>query len=256
LPLADQHSEGAKTNSLVDQGLLAPRILGASRHVCGLRSAVNLDHREGPIHRRHRKRRWRDSSSGGDAAGLGEDASAVTDRFCRRVCRSRAMHAVSLGHLDIRPFWLGLEPGGSCNLPLCLFFRLYNYMARSNKVIPKRKRGRPATGKDPLTALRLSPDLTKAIEKWAAEQPDEPNRSEAIRRLAELGLTVKTKAASNERLRAARSDRAKELAANTIEKIIDPAALPEDRIERKRRLTKGPAEFRDARVDQTKPKEK
>jgi hypothetical protein len=72
-----------------------------------------------------------------------------------------------------------------------LVFRLYNYMAKSNKVIPKKKRGRPATGKDPLTAFRLPPDLTKAIEKWAAEQPDEPNRSEAIRRLVEQGLKAK-----------------------------------------------------------------
>ena len=69
-----------------------------------------------------------------------------------------------------------------------LAFRLYKNMGKSNKVIPKKKRGRPATGKDPLTALRLPPDLTKAIEKWAVDQPDEPNRSEAIRRLVELGL--------------------------------------------------------------------
>jgi hypothetical protein len=41
--------------------------------------------------------------------------------------------------------------------------------------------------------LRLPPDLTKAIEKWAADQDDEPNRSEAIRRLVELGLKAKLK---------------------------------------------------------------
>jgi hypothetical protein len=63
-------------------------------------------------------------------------------------------------------------------------------MGKSNKVIPKKKRGRPATGKDPVTALRLSPALTDAIEGWAARQHDEPNRSEAIRRLVELGLTL------------------------------------------------------------------
>jgi hypothetical protein len=64
-------------------------------------------------------------------------------------------------------------------------------MAKSNKVIPKKKRGRPATGKDPLTALRLPPALTKAIEAWAKKQADEPNRSEAIRRLIELGLKAR-----------------------------------------------------------------
>ncbi len=61
-------------------------------------------------------------------------------------------------------------------------------MAKSNKVIPKKKRGRPATGKDPITALRLPPVLLAAVETWAERQDDEPNRSEAIRRLVELGL--------------------------------------------------------------------
>jgi hypothetical protein len=74
-----------------------------------------------------------------------------------------------------------------------LDFRLYKNMGKSNKVIPKKKRGRPATGKDPVTALRLSPALTDAIEGWAARQHDEPNRSEAIRRLVELGLKAKAK---------------------------------------------------------------
>ena len=157
-------------------------------------------------------------------------------------------------------------------------------MAKLNKVIPKKKRGRPATGKDPLTALRLPPALTRAIENWASEQPDEPNRSEAIRRLVELGLTVKTKARSTGRPSAAvvadlaveaidslgpqvkaparpvgkpgRRLRAQELATKTIEKIIDPAAPPEERAQRRRRLTKGPSEFRDARVDQPKAKGK
>jgi hypothetical protein len=157
-------------------------------------------------------------------------------------------------------------------------------MAKPNKVIPKKKRGRPATGKDPLTALRLPPNLTNAIAQWASEQPDNPNRSAAIRRLIELGLTIKTKAKPTSRPSAAavadlaaqaidslgpkvktparpggkpsRRLRAQELATKTIEKIIDPAAPPEERAQRRRRLTKGPSEFRDARVDQPKAKGK
>jgi hypothetical protein len=66
-------------------------------------------------------------------------------------------------------------------------------MAKSNDVIPKRKRGRPGTGKDPLTALRVPPELTRAIKTWAVKQEDEPNHSEAIRRLIELGLKAKAK---------------------------------------------------------------
>jgi Arc/MetJ-type ribon-helix-helix transcriptional regulator len=127
-------------------------------------------------------------------------------------------------------------------------------MKKSIKVHPKKRRGRPATGKDPLVSARLPQSVIDQVEEWAATNG--ASRSEAIRRLVELGLTVKTKAAPSEQLRAARSDRAKELAAKTIEKIIDPTAPPEERIERKRRLTKGPTEFRDARVDQPKAKGK
>jgi len=76
------------------------------------------------------------------------------------------------------------------------------------------------------------------------------NRSEAIRRLVELGLTVKTPgrpvSKPGRRLRAA------ELAAKAIEKIVDPSAPPEERDQRRRRLTKGPEEFRDVRVDRPK----
>ena len=66
-----------------------------------------------------------------------------------------------------------------------------HFMAKSNKVLPKKGRGRPATGRDPVTAIRLPGKLTKAIENWADDQDDEPNRSEAIRRLVELGLKAK-----------------------------------------------------------------
>jgi hypothetical protein len=48
--------------------------------------------------------------------------------------------------------------------------------------------------------------------------------------------------------------RAAELATKTIDKIADPAAHPEERAERRRRLTKGPEEFREVRVDRPKAK--
>jgi hypothetical protein len=64
------------------------------------------------------------------------------------------------------------------------------------------------------------------------------------------------RAPPSQRLRAARADRAKQLATKAIEKIIDRGTQPEDRIERKRRLTKGPMEFRDTRVDWPKAKGK
>jgi hypothetical protein len=72
-------------------------------------------------------------------------------------------------------------------------------------------------------------------------------RSGAIRRLVELGLKVKTEA--NPVGKPGPKLRAQELATKTIEKIIDPAAPPEERAQRRRRLTKGPSEFREDRVD-------
>jgi len=46
--------------------------------------------------------------------------------------------------------------------------------------------------------------------------------------------------------------RAQELATTAIDKMIDPAAPSEERAQRRRRLTKGPPEFREARVDHPK----
>ncbi len=57
-------------------------------------------------------------------------------------------------------------------------------------VVPK-KRGRPFTGvdnRDPVTAIRLAPELRASIDEWAVRQPDKPSRSEALRRLASKAL--------------------------------------------------------------------
>jgi hypothetical protein len=62
-------------------------------------------------------------------------------------------------------------------------------MRATKKVIPKR--GRPPTGKDPVTAVRLPDGLRTAIDDWRRRQQDLPTRSEAIRRLVEIGLTAK-----------------------------------------------------------------
>jgi len=64
-------------------------------------------------------------------------------------------------------------------------------MNMSNKVIPKRKPGRPATGNDPVRAIRLSDEFIAKVDRWASRQDGQPGRSEAIRRLVELGLKVK-----------------------------------------------------------------
>ncbi len=89
-------------------------------------------------------------------------------------------------------FWFGLEPGGGrLNPSPRLAFTVLHFMAKSNKVVPKKGRGRPATGRDPVTAIRLSKELRETVDKWADKQDDKPGRSEAIRRLVEIGLKAK-----------------------------------------------------------------
>jgi hypothetical protein len=40
-------------------------------------------------------------------------------------------------------------------------------------------------------AIRLSDDFMKSVDGWRVRQNDAPNRSEAIRRLVEIGLKAK-----------------------------------------------------------------
>ena len=53
----------------------------------------------------------------------------------------------------------------------------------------RKKRGRPATGTEPMFGLRISNELMAQIATWA--EANDTNRSEAIRRLVELGLKAK-----------------------------------------------------------------
>jgi hypothetical protein len=116
-------------------------------------------------------------------------------------------------------------------------------MKKSIKVEPK-KRGRPATGKDPLLTTRAPLETISAIEGWAEKQGI--TRSEAIRRLVEIGL--KAAPALRENVLST-GPTARDLAAAQIDRMVDTDASTEERETRKRRLLKGPQEFRDARVD-------
>jgi Arc/MetJ-type ribon-helix-helix transcriptional regulator len=116
--------------------------------------------------------------------------------------------------------------------------------ASSKRVIPK-KRGRPATGNDPVRAFRLSNEFMARVDAWAAEQDDRPSRAEAIRRLVELGLTVKTRSEPSERQRAAIAD----LASQAIDSLTAGAANTDEKASRKRRLVTGSEEFQSVRRD-------
>ena len=127
-------------------------------------------------------------------------------------------------------------------------------MTKSIRVTTKKKRGRPATtGRGTQVGERWHPTELAAIDAWIASSPDKNiTRAHAIRRLVALGLRVKTPAQPIGK--PGRRLRAQELATKAIEKIIDPAAPPAERAQRRRRLTKGPPEFREDRVDQPKAK--
>jgi metal-responsive CopG/Arc/MetJ family transcriptional regulator len=56
-----------------------------------------------------------------------------------------------------------------------------------NKV-PSTRRPLPAAGKDALIAVRLPPELIRAVDRWA--QRDEVTRSVAIRRLLRSALSA------------------------------------------------------------------
>ena len=58
-------------------------------------------------------------------------------------------------------------------------------MSKSITVNPK-PRGRPPTGKDPLLAARFPKEAVSQIDAWA--KANDTTRSEAIRRLVEIGL--------------------------------------------------------------------
>ena len=64
-------------------------------------------------------------------------------------------------------------------------------MARSTKKVTPKKRGRPATGKDPLVSTRMPATLIQDIDAWA--EGGNVGRSEAVRQLVEIGLKAKAK---------------------------------------------------------------
>lgn len=122
-------------------------------------------------------------------------------------------------------------------------------------VIPKpNKGGRPATGRDPVRTMRLSDEFVAKVDAWAEKQEDQPGRTEALRRLVELGLTVKTPSRTTDR--SGQRQRARELAEDAIDEIGDRSVHADERAHRGRHLTKGPEEFREVRVDRPKAKPK
>jgi len=105
--------------------------------------------------------------------------------------------------------------------------------------------GRPID-QNPLSTVKPPADLTADVDAWASLHA--VNRSEAIRRLIELGLKSATAATA---MRVSRPDAVavEELAVSQIDQFIDPNTPQEERERRIHRLTEGPPEFVDVRID-------
>jgi hypothetical protein len=56
-----------------------------------------------------------------------------------------------------------------------------------------KKRGRPASGQDPILSFRLPLHFKQTIDRWRSTERDKPSRSEAIRWLIGQGLTAEFK---------------------------------------------------------------
>ena len=102
--------------------------------------------------------------------------------------------------------------------------------------------------KSQATAITVRPsrDLLKRLDLWIAAQENTVSRAEAVRRLAEMGLDnagVSAKAEKPSR----GAEQAAGMAGDMIDYLGDRSATREDREQRKRRLVKGPPEFREMR---------
>ena len=104
----------------------------------------------------------------------------------------------------------------------------------------------PRPKKLELNVVRLAPDLAAHVNIWAAANA--VDRAEAIPRLVEIGL--KTEAGIVAVPHGCRDELAIEArAANQIGLLIDPETPEEERERRIHRLTDGPPEFVDFRID-------
>lgn len=108
---------------------------------------------------------------------------------------------------------------------------------------------RQSSNRDAISAVKLSERLTADVDAWA--EAHGMVRSDAIRQLVQLGLSA-TSAAD---VSAARDPvEIEDLAVRQLDQLLDPSLAADERNRRIRRLTEGPPEFSDERVDLPKPR--
>jgi hypothetical protein len=108
----------------------------------------------------------------------------------------------------------------------------------------RKARRPPASRHDPVSAIHVPEELARAVDRWAAARG--VSRSEAIGNLLEQALATARPTTKGSRAKAAK------LAAEAIDKINFSSVPDAERRRRKRRLLKGPGEFREIRGDRSK----
>lgn len=118
-------------------------------------------------------------------------------------------------------------------------------MSESKRIDQNATAGFPVD-RTPVSAVKLPAVLTASVDAWASAHAI--NRSEAIRRLVELGLKSEAMAGAKQ-VSHRDAVAVEELAASQLDQFIDPATPQQERERRINRLTEGPPEFVDLRID-------
>jgi hypothetical protein len=120
-------------------------------------------------------------------------------------------------------------------------------MAKSASVDRKKNSRKPPGAAALVIAVRVPPDELLPIDAWIkAQRSPRLTRAEAIRRLAQIALARLHPVGRSSNKSATR---ASDMAGQAIDRLGEHAATDEMRAQRKRRLLKGPSEFREMRAD-------
>ena len=110
---------------------------------------------------------------------------------------------------------------------------------------------RPGSGREAISAVRLSEELTADVDAWA--EAHATVRSDAIRQLVELGLSASLSGSSPGSAARIPGD-IEGQAVRQIGQLLDPSLAEAERERRIRRLTEGPPEFSEQRIDLPRPR--
>ena len=124
-------------------------------------------------------------------------------------------------------------------------------MTDSTRKNPDHPIRRPTSGREAISAVKLSEGLTADVDAWA--EAHDTVRSDAIRQLVELGLRAAEVSAAPVPVGCDPGE-LEDLAVRQIDRLLDPSLPTAERERRIRRLTEGPPEFSDERIDLPKPR--